>query len=47
MVELTTEQIKFLNETSKSSSTGSARSKAQPITQIEEDNITRFPSGSK
>ena len=46
MVELTADQIKFLNETSKSNS-GSALSKAQPITQIEEDNIIRFPSGSK
>ena len=47
MVELTTEQIKFLNETSKSSNGGSTPSKAKPITRIEEDNITRFPSGSK
>lgn len=46
MVELTADQIKFLNETSKSSSTGAALSKAKPITQIEEDNISRFPSGS-
>ena len=46
IVELTADQIKFLNETSKSSSTGAALSKAKPITQIEEDNISRFSSGS-
>jgi len=46
IVELTSEQIKFLESTS-----GTARvasdSKAKPITQIDEDNITRFPSGSR
>ncbi len=46
MVELTAEQIKFLNETAKSA-TGAHTPKAKPITQIEEDNITRFSSGSK
>ena len=46
MIELTTDQIKFLKETSGSSSSGSVLSKAKPITQIEEDNVTRFPSGS-
>jgi len=46
MIELSTDQIKFLKETSGSSSSGSALSKAKPITQIEEDNVTRFPSGS-
>jgi len=47
MVELTTEQIKFLHETSKSNRSSSMQSKAQPITEIEEDNIVRFSSGSK
>ncbi len=46
IVELTSEQIKFLESTS-----GTARvvseAKAKPITQIDEDNITRFPSGSR
>jgi DNA repair protein RadA/Sms len=45
-VELTTEQIKFIQAT-----TGTAKAtlsgKAKPITQISEDNITRFPSGSR
>ena len=44
MVELSADQIKFLKETSSSKS--SAITKAKPITQIEEDNITRFGSGS-
>jgi len=47
MVELTTDQIKFLKETSRSSSSSPALAKAKPITQIEEDSIIRFPSGSK
>jgi DNA repair protein RadA/Sms len=46
MIELSTDQIKFLKETSSNSSLGSVLSKAKPITQIEEDNVTRFPSGS-
>ncbi len=46
MVELTTDQIKFLKENSGSNSACTAVSKAKPITQIEEDNVTRFPSGS-
>ena len=46
MVELTSDQIKFLKETSGSSVSGSSLSKAKPITDIEEDNITRFDSGS-
>jgi len=46
MIELTTDQIKFLKETSSSSSSASMISKAKPITQIEEDNVTRFTSGS-
>ena len=44
MVELSSEQIKFLQEVS-STSPGSTI-KAKPITEIEEDNIIRFPSGS-
>jgi len=47
MVELTTEQIKFLKETSMSSASSNISRKALPITQIHEENITRFPSGSK
>ncbi len=46
LVELNTEQIKYLKETSALSAVGK-KSKAQPITAIDEDNITRFPSGSK
>jgi DNA repair protein RadA/Sms len=45
MVELTSDQIKFLKETASSSTTG--HTKATPITEVNEDNITRFPSGSK
>ena len=47
MIELTTDQIKFLKETSSSSSSASSLRKAIPITEVNEDNITRFPSGSK
>ncbi len=46
MVELTSDQIKFLKETSGAGSSSAILSKAKPITQIEEDNITRFTSGS-
>lgn len=46
MVELSSDQIKFLKEVSSTGSASSATSKAKPITQIEEDNITRFGSGS-
>ncbi len=46
MTELTSEQIKFLKETSISPSTH-MKSKAKPITQIGEDNIIRFSSGSR
>jgi len=42
MVELTSEQIKFLKETTPTATT----QKATPITKVEEDNITRFTSGS-
>ena len=44
MVELSSEQIKFIQSTSKSSN--SIKQKATPITQIQEDNVTRFSSGS-
>ena len=47
MVELTTEQIKFLKETSTATSSSRPGNKAKPITQIGEDNITRFSSGSR
>ena len=46
MVELSTDQIKFIKEMSSASSSSRGISKAKPITQIEEDNITRFTSGS-
>ena len=46
IVELNTQQIKFLKETSTISSQ-STMAKAKPITQISEDNVTRFASGSK
>jgi len=44
MIELSSEQIKFLKESNSLSI--STQQKAQPITQIQEDNITRFSSGS-
>jgi DNA repair protein RadA/Sms len=44
MVELTSEQIKFIKSASKSSN--SIEQKATPITQIQEDNVARFSSGS-
>ena len=47
MVELSAEQIKFLKETASSSSSAPAIPKAKPITEVDEDNITRFGSGSK
>ncbi|MEA2046894.1 MAG: DNA repair protein RadA [Campylobacterota bacterium] len=47
MVELSSDQIKFLKETHSSSTSSSILSKAKPITMIEEDNITRFTSGSR
>jgi DNA repair protein RadA/Sms len=46
MIELSADQIKFLKETSSVSASGSSIPKAKPITQIEEDNIVRFTSGS-
>jgi DNA repair protein RadA/Sms len=45
MVELSAEQIKYLKETEGHAAASSQ--KAQPITQIEEDDISRFGSGSK
>ncbi len=44
MIELSSEQIKFLKDSNSLSI--STQQKAQPITQIKEDNITRFSSGS-
>jgi DNA repair protein RadA/Sms len=46
MTELTTEQIKFVKETQKSSSSP-VKSKAIPITEVTQENIERFSSGSK
>ena len=46
MVELTAEQIKFVSETS-SPSISRMNSKAKPITEIDEDTIVRFSSGSR
>ncbi|MDD3591703.1 MAG: DNA repair protein RadA [Sulfurovum sp.] len=45
MVELTTDQIKFLKESS--AAVHVSKNRAQPITDIQEDNITRSTSGSK
>ncbi len=47
MIELSTDQIKFLEEVSKNNTGLNPAGKARPITQIEEDNIVRFSSGSK
>jgi len=47
MIELSVEQIKYLNESSKGRGGSALTPKAKPITQIEEDNIVRFTSGSK
>ncbi|SFV49811.1 DNA repair protein RadA [hydrothermal vent metagenome] len=46
MIELNSEQIKFLQDT-KSSNPSSTKSKAIPITEVGEDNIIRFSSGSR
>jgi DNA repair protein RadA/Sms len=46
LVELTTEQMKFVEETKKTSSTHSTQ-KAISITKIQQENIQRFSSGSK
>jgi len=47
MVELTDEQIKFLKDTSANTSSAHTHSSAKPITEISEDNIIRFSSGSR
>jgi DNA repair protein RadA/Sms len=46
IVELTTEQIKFVEETKKTSSNSNTQ-KAISITKIQQENIQRFSSGSK
>ncbi|RUM74605.1 MAG: DNA repair protein RadA [Sulfurovum sp.] len=46
MIELTSEQIKFLKET-ESQGHDTVSNKAQPITQIDQEDITRFSSGSQ
>jgi len=46
MIELNSEQIKFLQET-KTNNPSSTKSKAIPITEVGEDNIIRFSSGSR
>ncbi len=46
MVELTAEQIKFVSENA-SAATSQSTNRAKPITEIGEDNITRFSSGSR
>ncbi|RUM74468.1 MAG: DNA repair protein RadA [Sulfurovum sp.] len=46
MTELSSEQIKFVQELQKNTST-SVQSKAIPITEVTQENIERFSSGSK
>jgi len=46
MIELNSEQIKYLQET-KSNNPATTKSKAIPITEVGEDNIIRFSSGSR
>lgn len=46
MVELTAEQIRFVKEKS-SHTTPHSSAKAKPITEIDEENIVRFASGSR
>ncbi|CAA6814620.1 MAG: DNA repair protein RadA [uncultured Sulfurovum sp.] len=46
MTELTSEQVKFVEET-KTNSTRSTSTKAISITQVQQENIQRFSSGSK
>ncbi len=46
MVELTAEQVKFVEE-NKSNSTHSTLPKATSITEVQQENISRFTSGSK
>jgi DNA repair protein RadA/Sms len=47
LIELTTEQMKFVEETKKNTSNPSLTQKAISITEIKQENITRFSSGSK
>jgi DNA repair protein RadA/Sms len=47
MIELTTEQINYLKNTSSINTSATTLRKAVPITEVNEDNITRFSSGSK
>ena len=47
LIELTTEQLKFVEETKKSSSNSTITQKAISITEVKQENITRFSSGSK
>jgi len=47
LVELSAEQIRFLKETGSNSGAGAGPSKAQPITEIDEEQFVRFPSGSR
>jgi len=47
MIELTTEQINYLKNTSSINTSATTLRKAIPITEVNEDNITRFSSGSK
>ena len=46
-VELSTEQIKFIEETKSNGSSSSPKTKATPITEVKQENIQRFSSGSK
>ncbi len=46
MTELTSEQVKFVEE-SKSNSSRNSSIQAIPITEVQQENITRFSSGSK
>jgi len=47
MIELTSEQINYLKNTSSINTSATTLRKAIPITEVNEDNITRFSSGSK
>jgi len=47
ITELTTEQIKFVEETQKNTSSSLITQKAISITEVKQENIARFSSGSK
>ena len=47
ITELTTEQMKFVEETKKSSTSSRVTQKAISITEVKQENIERFSSGSK